>query len=404
MRKIAVFLTILIFAAGQSAWAASLNRVLTLDSSIQSAMLINPIILAQYQALELAKEKLNEAKALYLPTVDFNFTVAAFDIMAPLISMHGTDNSPNLYPAEYRDSYFITRLTFWYPIYAGGRVSTTNKLAQLNKSKNELQNEVVKAGVLFRVKTAFNDVHFYKEKLAYLKTLPFSSANNDNIDKTALEYEKKYLDLLNAIGLELNTIAEISGNFRPLIISITLERCLTLAYQYKPELLSTQYEESTDQLVVSLLSTQRYPTVFLSAAQEWAGAGRIIGDDSSWYVSMNVSIPIFDGGGLFSRIRQGKISVAENNLERTVKEDNIRIEVYKAYLDYNYYKKKALTLNLIQKTHYNSAELEIIRDLNDSYYRLEYAIGVQLDQIYPAALLHEKISPKTDPKKPITTS
>ncbi len=125
---------------------------------------------------------------------------------------------------------------------------------------------------------------------------------------------------------------------------------------------------------------QKYPIVSFSAAQEWRGDERVINDENNWYVAMNINVPLFDGGALFSRIRQGKINVREATLRRTKSEDTIRLEVYKCYLDYSYYRNRALETGLDKKERWTESDLELIRDLNDSYYNLEYSIGVQLDQ------------------------
>jgi outer membrane protein TolC len=380
-KRLILFIAFIIFQS-QPLFSADPIRVLTQGSSIQTALSINPELLAHITDMNLTSERIKEARALYLPTVDVNFNLSSFNNFSPMIITNNNfSQAPVFLPAQNKDLYYITRISAWQTIYSGGRVSTANKLANINKARSEIENNVIKNRIINNIKTAFNECLYYKEKIKYLKSLPQSAANADSIDIETLNYEKKLLDLFNAIGLELNTIAEISGDFKPIINNIDLEKCLILVYQFKPEIRSAQYGESADELMINLLSMQRYPTVSVGAAQEWGGDQKIINDESNWYVALNISVPIFDGGALFSKIRQGKINIRGTSLKRTQKEDTVKLATYKAYLDYSYYRQKAIEMKLSQKNgRYNAAELELIKNLNNSYYRLEYSVGVELDQ------------------------
>jgi outer membrane protein TolC len=134
--------------------------------------------------------------------------------------------------------------------------------------------------------------------------------------------------------------------------------------------------------MVNLLSMQRFPTIVVGAGQEWLG-DRVIGDKSSWYVSVNANLHIFDGGGSFARVKQGKINAREATLKRSKLEEQIKLQVKKAFMEYNFWKeqfyKAAISEKDSSKTLYNETELETVYNLNRSYYALELAVGVQLD-------------------------
>jgi outer membrane protein TolC len=156
-----------------------------------------------------------------------------------------------------------------------------------------------------------------------------------------------------------------------------LSRCILLAYQFKPEMQATQQQESSDALIVNLLTMQQYPTVSFGAAQEWTG-DQIIGDDSNWYLSLNVNIPVFDGGGTFARIKQGKINMREAVLKRSKREDEIKLNISKALIEYNFWKEQAASVSKTS-AEYSEADLDIVNSLNSSFYALELAVGVELD-------------------------
>ncbi len=392
MKKTILLLAALAVFFGQNLYAQSYERVLTEDSSIQAAIAINHEILIQSQNVEFARQRIKESQSLYFPNIDLNLNVSRFNNAEPMIIMGELSPSPIYLPDLNKDVYFSTRLSIWQSLYAGGRIKTTNKLAEINMNKVKNEENLVRIKVVNGVKAAFNECLFQRTKLnLYNETLKkaegrkirMTSAEIEDMNRSAdiaqFKYDQALLNLLSTIGLELNTMADISGEFKPKIKNIDLNQCLLLAYQFKPEMQMTQYQESIDGLMVNLLSMQRYPTISVGAAQEWLG-DRVIGDESSWYVAINANIPIFDGGSAFARLKQGKINAREATLKRSKTEDEIRLSVSKAYLEYDFWKKQAAKIKLFDKdANYTEKELEIINNLNKSFYALEFAIGVQLD-------------------------
>ncbi|MDR1695437.1 MAG: TolC family protein [Endomicrobium sp.] len=381
-----LILFVSVFAAAAS-YAKSYEKILTEESSVQTALSINHDILIKSQNIEHAKQRIRESRSLYFPKVDLNLNVSRFENAEPMIIMGEISPSPVYIPGLNKDYYFSTRLSVWQSIYSGGRIRTTNKLAEMNIRKIKNEENLAKIRVINKVKTVFGSCLYYREMIKHYKYVlsdgkpPRSEAEkiNRKIEMAQFNFDKEMLNLLSAIGLELNTIAGISGELTPHIRNLNLDQCLLLAYQFKPEIQMTQYQESIDGLVVNLLSQERIPTVSFGAAQEWLG-DKIIGDGSNWYVSLNANIPIFDGGAAIARSRQGKINVREAALKRSKTEEAVRLEVNKAFLEYNFWKRQAVLSGILEKDgNYNESDLEIINSLNKSYYALELAVGVQLD-------------------------
>ncbi|MCL2798973.1 MAG: TolC family protein [Endomicrobia bacterium] len=382
-----IFISLVFILTVSLSYAKNYERVLTEDSSIQTALAINHDILIKSQNIEFARQRVRESQSLYLPKVDLNLNVSRFNNSEPMIITGELSPSPIFMPGVHKDVYFSTRLSVWQSLYAGGRIKTTNRLAEININKVKNEENLAKIRVVNKVKIIFNDCLFFKEKIRYYNSVLSGKKLSKNeigeldrkIEIAQFNLDKEKLNLLSAIGLELNTIADVSGDFKPRIKNLDLNRCLLLAYQFKPEIQMTQYQESIDILMVSLLTQQKYPTISIGAAQEWIG-DRVIGDESSWYVSLNANIPIFDGGGMIARSKQGKISAREATLKRSKTEENIRLEVSKALLEYNFWKRQAVSSNLLEKYgSYTESDLEIINNLNRSFFALELAVGVQLD-------------------------
>ncbi|MDR1195260.1 MAG: TolC family protein [Endomicrobium sp.] len=389
MKKV-LFLIVLCFAF-RHLYADGYEKILTEDSSVQTAVNINHEILIHSQSIDFAHQRIKESQSLYYPNIELNLNTSRFNNMKPLILAGNLSPTPVYLPGENKDVYFSTRLSAWQSIYSGGRIKTTNKLAEINMNKVKNEANAVKNNVINKVKTAFNACLLYKEKHAlFLKQL--ENVKNGSVserlelqrkaDLTKFNYDKEILNLLYAIGLELDILAGIEGNLVPKIKKFDLTQCMLWAYQFRPEMQTTQAQESIDGLMVNLLSMQRFPTISIGVGQEWLG-DRPIGDESSWYVSINANLPIFDGGGSFARVKQGKVNAREAALKRSKNEEQIKLQVSKALMEYDFWKDQLYKAGIAEKdaskASYTETELDIIYNLNNAYYALELAIGIQLD-------------------------
>jgi outer membrane protein TolC len=359
------------------------STALTLDYSMREALAINPDLLNANQSVVLAKEKIVEARTLYMPVFSANLNASMLRNYHTTIVNNEGGGSVVL-PASEEEPYYNIRISALQNIYSGGRTANINKLAKRNLNKAEIEANIIKNKIMHDVKIAFNNTLYYKELGAYYDAQQQKKYTQDTRRKSGLaylNYQKNLLDLLSVIGYELNSPVGISGDFTPIVKMLDLQACIVLAFQYNPQLRIAQYEQDMDMLNVWLAMSQKLPYISVSAGQEWDGADSIVEDIRSWYVSLNVNLPLFDGGAWFSRIRQNNIATRTLTIRQSKVEDSIRLNIYKAYLDYSYYRTMVLESNLHKKTAgFTDTELEIIKNLNDAYYELEYAVGVPLDQ------------------------
>jgi outer membrane protein TolC len=369
----------------------TIDEAVTEAVSIQRAVSSNIEILEANQNIEFASQKIFESKVLYLPNFDFNFNCSHFNNSILTFVSDSMSQAPIILPSGKQDLRYSARISVWQNIYNGGRIKTANKLTKINKEKTENERDIIKNKIINDVKLVFNECLYYKElveiDLAKLRSVELgrvqlSSENIKKLRKKCIEeqlsFEKEVLNLLALMGKDLNSIVRISGKAIPKIKQLDFDKCLFLAYQFKPELKSSQTQEKLDSLSLNLLSLQKFPRITLGAAQEWLGA-RMFKDDMNWYISLNANIPIFDGGSLFSKIKQGRIKIRQSVLARAKAEREVRLSMSKSFLEYNFWRKRAIDAKLLEKKHYDEDDIELIRNLNRSYYNLELAVGVDLD-------------------------
>ncbi|MDR2351124.1 MAG: TolC family protein [Endomicrobium sp.] len=337
------------------------EEVLTEAISIQRALSSNIEILEASQHVDFASQKIIESKILYFPNFDFNLNCSHFNNSGVLTLASENSILPILLPVGNEGLRYSARLSVWLNVYTGGRIKTANKLAKINKEQTENERDVVKNKIINDVKLVFNECLYYKElleidiaklRLVELGRMQVSLENIKNLRKKCIEeqlsFEKEILNLLAVIGKDINSIVRISGKAIPKIKQLDFDKCLFLAYQFKPELKSLQAQEKLDSLSLNLLSLQKFPRITLGAAQEWFGT-RLFKDDTWRYVSLNANIPILTEDLYLQKFKQGEIKKRQSVLARAKAEREVRLSISKSFLEYNFWRKRAINAELLKK-------------------------------------------------------
>ncbi len=360
------FILLLLFLVSPI-FAQGVERVLTLDECTKLALNINQDILIAKEAVSYAEQRVNEAKSLYFPKLDLNFNVSRFsNDFETLINSHYLP-ATILLPNGSRDYFYSTKLALWQPIYNGGKTVATNKLAKINYEKAKTNAEIKKNEVIAQVKSQFYKNIALKEKIKIYKDYLSKKANaslQDKIDILEHQYELETLELLSLVGLELDMVIDIEGTLDTEKLNLDLQQCILWAYQFRPEIKTTQYQESIDNIAVNLINMEKLPTIMLGASYDW------LGDDlekweRDWYISLNINLPLFEGGAVFSRLKQKKIQARQATIERSKIEDRIKLEVRKAFSEYSFWHNKLLKA---EKSKIKNIEQDILKaDIKYNY-------------------------------------
>ena len=361
------FILLLLFAVSP-VFAQGVERVLTLDECTRLALNINQDILIAKEAISFAEQRVNEARSLYFPKLDLNFNVSRFSNDFPtLINSHYLPATILLPMIGDVDYFYSTKLALWQPIYNGGKTTATNKLAKINYEKAKTSAEIKKNEVVAQVKAQFYKNIALKEKIQIYKDYlsKKTDANlQEQLEILEHQYELETLELLSLIGLELDTVIDIEGTLETEKLNLDLQQCILWAYQFRPEIKTTQYQESMDNIGVNLITMEKFPTIMLGASYDW------LGDDlekweRDWYVSLNINLPLFEGGAVFSRLKQKKIKARQTTIERAKIEDKIKLEVRKAFSEYTFWYNKLLK---IEGSKTKSVEQDILKaDIKYNY-------------------------------------
>jgi outer membrane protein TolC len=395
------FLTLLIacISIPRFLFAEQVERTLNLEDSITTGLHNSQELLSLQEQVSIARERVTEAGAQIYPKIDFNLSFSKFDNQTPTV-LAPSFNSIYL-PASQSDSFYATRVSLWQYLYASGRYTTNLRLAETNLSQAKSQADAARNKVILDVRNSYYACLTVREKIkAHEKAISsikrmiennpaaksrwsyqLSSVNFEAL-KLRHEYEKQKLQYLKAIGIELNTVVEITGDLVAPAEEYELNKCLAWAFNYRPELSQTQFQETIDGLRVRLSLAERYPTVTLGANYEHMG-NSVPMDGTNWNATININLPLFDGWASWSRIRQQKFLAREGQIRRAQIQDQVRGEVMGAFLDYSFWKERINEMNSDntqftepdKKLEAELVRLETLQQSLTSQATLEWSIG-----------------------------
>ncbi|MDD2523363.1 MAG: TolC family protein [Endomicrobiia bacterium] len=375
-------------------FAEQAERVLTEDACINLALNINHDILIYGQNVLFAEQRVKEAKTLYLPTMDLNLNASKFSNDSPTIINSNSLPASFFLPAGNRDSSYSARVSLWQSIYNGGKTSAINELAKIYLSQVQNNSNIKKNEIITKVKINFYKSLSLKEKInAYKKEIErLSKYKNqkyideiehlqNQLDIVQHQYEIQILDFISLMGLSLDTTVDLIGNMKVVKIDLNLQQCVLWSYQFRPEMKGTQYQESIDGIAVNLLTMEKYPTVMLGASYDWMGS-EVDSTEKDWYITLNINYPIFDGGAIFTKIKQKQIKARQATLERSKSEEKIKLEVRKAFTEYSFWYNQVLNNKNVNRNIQNIekeiSQIDIQYNYLESLFNLELSIGKQI--------------------------
>lgn len=341
------------------------QRTLDLEECLHFALLNNESLLSLKKEYEIAQQRIIETNAFLYPHLDFGFNYFRYSVEK--------EEKLGGIPYEYAflpgtsgetEDYFVTRFSLTQHLYSGGRVISTKKLAEMSLKKAEIQLERAKKEIVFQTKKAFYDylrvrekMHLYGDALNFAEQI-YSQVSKQNIpieeerkissyrnqlrssfNNSEYEFKEAKLQVLNTLGIELNTEITLQGELESSAQEINLEKCLAWAYQYRPELKLIRVEEEIDLLAVNLALAERYPTMSLGI--NYFFVGKIFpSPEKNWSATLGVSLPLFDGWAGWSKIKQRQIQAEQSKLKKTEWEDLINLEIRQAYNGFIFWQKE----------------------------------------------------------------
>lgn len=364
------------------------NRTLTMEESMATALSKNLTVKAAEARVEMAKQKVNEARAAFMPVLSasgsytyfgelpimtFDFDPSALGLSPELMEALGgdagatTESEPSEIPVGEEDTY-RAGLSIQQPIFAWGKIHNNYKQAKLSMEATQQELEAVKQQVILDVTTSFYgillteklvkvaemavvqveahvkiaqdlvdagmatnfDLLRAKVQLANIKSLLIRARNGLKLSKDSFK---------NTIGMDLDAQIGVVGELVYQPLELELGRLIDSAMANRPEIKQLQLQEQVGEKFISLAKAGNKPSLALMGNYNWESYAEGLGDvfdreewNKSWNVILALQVPIFDGLATRARVKQAKSGLEQIQIGMEQLTNGIGLEVRAAFL------------------------------------------------------------------------
>jgi outer membrane protein len=340
--------------------AAAAPQRLSLEDAVSAALKNNASVVTAEETRRIYKEKVSEYRGSVFPQVGLSAQYTR-NIESPSFFIGGTKIKSGL------NNVYSASLDASQVLWAGGKVSTGIRMANIYSSASEEQLKTAQLAVARSVKQVYYSVLLAKAMTAaqkesldlarqHLATIEAQYKQGIASDLALLRqqvevsntrpaltqaqnlYEIGLVELKNLIGLDPETEIDLSDGFNcgqraPGDINELYKAGLAA----RPDYRNMKYQRDLYREMISIERAGHFPylSAFASRAfQGQADSGFPSSGDQSWSTTagLSLSLPLFAGGSTSSRTSQAKLqaNIAENNLREM--ERRVKIDLKKSWL------------------------------------------------------------------------
>lgn len=317
-------------------WAQEAEKnVLSLEQCITLALRENPLFLSSLEQYRASLARINQAKALPQPSLDFD-----------------SDLQPSLF--NFKDS-GESYLGFSQTVEFPGKRSLRGKIASRESDEILSEIDLLKLDIAFQVKQAFYGILLAQEKIKYaqqdlelsqdfLEKAELKHAAGDvakaevlrarveaskaaNAVRVAQNEKRLAAAMLNfLLGRKKYEPIEIQGEIKRPFITLEVEELRQRAFSFRPEIKRINFALERETLKKKQAYLSYLPDFDLGISQH-----RLAGEQKTWDFTVSLPIPIF-----FWQPKKGEIAEAKSNMESLKREaeylkNAISLEVEEAF-------------------------------------------------------------------------
>ena len=323
-----IFFALSFFSAFFLAAQIPSERVLSLEDSIQLALLNNAPLLSSEQDILIAEQRMKEARYLFLPEISLSGHLTRFNADR-LFALSPEFGSVLLSPSA-RDILYTGKASLRQSVYAGGRHSHTLNLTYAALQQARTHHETAQMDVVFQAKRVFYQLLYTQEgsracqeRRKEGETLTASPLGGwDWIESQGIlqeirsrcsqwnhELDLARLEYLRALGLELETRVQVKGELKTNPVNADLNKATVWALDLRPELRSEVFKAQMDAIAVNLAMSRRIPSIIFGADYELVGPD-FLPETVNWDATLSIQFPL--SYNLWPQIRQRRAEQIEN--------------------------------------------------------------------------------------------
>jgi outer membrane protein len=349
-KKILLLILLLIFFFSQSLWAAdkiSRGDVLTLQKCIDTALKNHPSIIAATGTVRQSESKIGQARSGYYPQLSLQ---SGYSRVGPPSSSLRSDPYNS-----YSNSLNLNQTLFDF-----GKTSASVDIQSLSKQSAEADAQDVTASVILAVKEAYYS--FLKARMSETVAVEtvnqfrqhfdiaqafFETGKSSKIDVTSAEVNLsnariQSISAQNALRIaraNLNRSMGLTGvneydvqeAFQLEQADMSLETALALAYENRPDILSTRLKKNALEKNVELNKKGYLPVLSGNAGYGYAGNDTSM--DPSWNIGVTLNFPVFTGLSTKYTVQESLASLDIARANEDLLRQKIHLEVQSAWLN-----------------------------------------------------------------------
>ena len=365
-------------------WGAVSERepvqTFTLSQSISHALNNNREFQVAQKEVELAAEKIKEARAALLPQLmlDAGYT---FNGDLPTIVLDGnfaalggpaaengsaseSANGTNTEPIEIEmgaEHNFQGAAQVTYPLFTWGQLGNIYRQAVLGKQAAEQALEAIQLDIELQVCQAFHGL---------LLAQAFVGVTEQSLDQVERRYELAQeqktagvttrLEVIRAnvqvvntrsqliqtqnhrklaeenfkltLGLPLDKAVSIDGRLHAEFKSVNIDQAIATALKRRPEIQQTEIQEQIGEKQVKVAKAENKP-ILSTFSNYILNDSELQSFDTSWNIGLAIQIPIFDGFATRARVNQARVTLDQIRLNKGQLLDSIKVGVKSAVFD-----------------------------------------------------------------------
>ncbi len=335
LKKIAYIFMFMFGMAGILWTQEAQGTALSLEECIALALKQNPLLLSSFEQYRASLARINQAKALPQPSLDFD-----------------SDLQPNIF--NFKDS-GESYLGFSQTVEFPWKRLLRGKIASRESDEILSKIDLLKLDITFQVKQAFYSLLLAQEKIKYaqqdlelsrdfLNKAELKQAAGDvakvevlralveaskaaNAVKVAQNEKRLAAAMLNfLLGRKKYEPIEVRGEIKRPFVTLEVEELRQRAFSFRPEIKRINFALERETLKKKQAYMSYLPNFDIGISQH-----RLAGEQKTWDFTVSLPIPIF-----FWQPKKGEIAEAEANIESLKKEADhlknaISLEVEEAY-------------------------------------------------------------------------
>ncbi len=352
------------------------GELLTLERSIQIALVKHPSLLAGQGAVGVNRARKGQAESAYYPQIDASAGYSRFQ--PSTLSTGTTTVGVRRIQSSQSFEQYNTSVSAQQTLFDFGKTWTNVKIQKLNIEASQADLENTTEQIILNVKQSYynllraqrtmtvagDTVKQFEQHLDQAKAF-YEVGTKPKFDVTKAEVDLSnarlalisaenavriaVVSLNNAMGVPDAPEYAVEDNLSFQKYRMTVEEAMDLAYANRPELKSIMAKRKASEESVSLARKGYYPFLTGEAGWTWAGEGGQFATGDGWNAGVTLSIPIFSGFLTKNQVSEAKANLMILTANEEALRQNVFLEVQQNVLSLNEAEERITTAELTER-------------------------------------------------------